>query len=169
MPDVPDFQRNQGRGGENHQKLGPSFLHVNADAFGKQYRAIKKRQDSGRAQRAARKRVLQLVQQKNYIFAVMQEQLVVRPIGNLIEPNRPAIEEEKRKAQQKQQEAFENFEERDDFEVTNATLFLQNYCGNVRRTTHSSLFVELFHSAMTGFALQQISNLLPSGSSKKNP
>src|SRR5205807_5846356 len=80
MPDVSYFQRNQRTGREDHQKLRPAFLHVNADPFGKKDRAIKKREDPSRAQRAAGERILQFVEKKNDVPAVMQEQLIVRPI-----------------------------------------------------------------------------------------
>jgi len=73
VPDMSYFQRNQRAGGEDHQKLRPSFLHVNADSFGKKDRAIKKSKDPSRAQGAAGERILQLVEKKNDVFAVMQK------------------------------------------------------------------------------------------------
>src|SRR6266404_1487192 len=75
VPDVSHFERDQRAGGEDHQKLGPAFLHINADPFGKKHTAIKERHP------------------------------------------------------------FEDFEEGDDFEITDATRLLQN-CRNVRRITH---------------------------------
>ena len=80
VPDMPYFERDQRGRGKDHQKLRPTLLHVNANAFSKKHAAIKKRENSGRAQRAARKRVLLFVEQENDVFAMMQEQLVVRPI-----------------------------------------------------------------------------------------
>src|SRR2546430_17291895 len=54
VPDVSHFERDQRAGGEDHQKLGPAFLHVDADSFGKKHSAIKERQDSSGVQRAPR-------------------------------------------------------------------------------------------------------------------
>src|SRR2546423_858551 len=73
VPDMSYFQRNQRSGGKDHQKLRPSFLHINADAFRKKDRAIKKSEDPSRAQRAAGERILQFIEKKNDVFAVMQE------------------------------------------------------------------------------------------------
>src|SRR6202030_138175 len=91
VPDVSHFQRDQRAGGEDHQKLGPAFLHVNANPFGKEHRTIKKRQDSSCPQRAAGQDVLQFVEQEDDVFAVGEQKLIVRPIRNLIEPNRSTV------------------------------------------------------------------------------
>ena len=91
VPDMSDFQRNQRAGREDHQKLRPPFLHVNADAFGKKHRTIKKRENSSGSQCAAGQHILQFVEEKNHVLAVVQQQLVVCPIRNLIEPNRAAV------------------------------------------------------------------------------
>src|SRR5258708_4755491 len=80
VPDMSYFERNQRTGGEDHQELRPAFLHVNADPFGKKDRAIKKSEDPSRAQRAAGEGSLQFVEKKNDVLAVMQQQLIVRPI-----------------------------------------------------------------------------------------
>jgi len=88
VPDVSHFQRDQRAGGEDHQKLGPAFLHINADPFGKKHTAIKERQNSSSVQRAPGQDVLQFVEQKNDRFAVSEQKLIVRPIRNLIEPKR---------------------------------------------------------------------------------
>src|SRR5438094_8325073 len=74
VPDMSYFQRNQRAGGEDHQKLRPSFLHVNANPFGEKDRAIKKSQDPSRAQCAAGERILQFVEKKNDVLAMVQEQ-----------------------------------------------------------------------------------------------
>src|SRR4029077_7492612 len=74
-------------------------------------------------------------QKENDVFAVGEQKLIVRPIRNLIEPNRSTVQKEERKTQQKEQHPFENFEEGDDFEITNATRLLQNR-RNMRRITH---------------------------------
>jgi hypothetical protein len=67
-------------------------LHVDADPLGKKHAAIKKRQNSSCPEGATTGQdVLQFVQQKSDVFAMMQKQLIVRPIRNLIEPNRPAV------------------------------------------------------------------------------
>src|SRR5207247_6134804 len=63
VPDMSYFQRNQRAGSEDHQKLGPAFLHVNADPFGKKDRAIKKSEDPSRWHGAAGERMLQCVEE----------------------------------------------------------------------------------------------------------
>src|SRR5579864_6812669 len=169
MPNMPDLQRNQRSGRENHQELPPKFLHVNADTFGKEDAAIKQRECARRAQCAARQHVLQFVQKKNDVPAVMQKQLVVCPVGDLIEPDRAAVQKQKRKAEEKQEHTFENFEDSDDFEITDATLLLQNL-EFVRMSAHQfNPSLRFDYSATIGFSRQQISSLFPSGSSKKNP
>ena len=65
----------------------------------------------------------------------MQQQLIVSPIGNLIEPTRPAVEKQKRKTENQKQDAFQNFEERNQFEVTVLARLLQ-HCRDMRRITH---------------------------------
>lgn len=168
MPDVSNLQGNQCARGEDHQKLGPAFLHVNAYAFGKENAAVEKCQRSGCAQRASGQYILQFVEQEDDVLAVMKQKLIIRPIGNLIEPRGTCVQKEQRESQREQQRTLQDLKERDHLEITDATTFFQNP-GNMRGIAHLPLFAELFYSAMTGFARQQISNLFPSGSSKKNP
>src|SRR5438874_13109149 len=78
VPDVSHFQRDQRAGGEDHQKLGPAFLHVDANPFGKKDSAIEERQDSSSAQRAPGQDVLQFVEHKKDRFDVGDEQFIVR-------------------------------------------------------------------------------------------
>src|SRR5260370_35985955 len=79
VPDVSHFQRDQRAGGEDHQKLGPPFLHVDADPFGKKHSAITERQDSSSAQRAPGQYGLQFVEQKNDRFALGLRKWIGRP------------------------------------------------------------------------------------------
>src|SRR5262249_13886275 len=98
----------------------------------------------------------------------MKQELVVRPIGNLVEPGRAVIERQKGKAETEQERAFQNFEECDDLKVSNTSMLLQNR-ELVRVRSHlSNSSPRLAYCAMIGFSRQQISNLFPSGSSKKN-
>ena len=95
MPGVANFQWNQRARSEDHQKFGPALLHVNADAFGEENCAVKERECAGRAERAAGECGLQFVEQENDVFAVGEQKLIVRPIRNLIEPKRPAVQKQK--------------------------------------------------------------------------
>jgi hypothetical protein len=52
----------------------------------------------------------------------MEQQLVVRPIGNLIEPGRAIVEEQQGKTEGEQEYALKDFEKRDQLEITNATM-----------------------------------------------
>src|SRR5436190_16825232 len=98
----------------------------------------------------------------------MQKQLVVRPIGNLIEPCRPAVEKQKRKPEREKQRALKNFEERNDLEISDAPVLFEN-SELVRMCAHRiNSSMSFAYSAMIGLSRQQISNLLPSGSSKKH-
>src|SRR5204862_6373023 len=74
MPDMPDLERNQSRRREDHQKFGPAFLHINANPFGKEDRAIKEGEGRRRAQHSAGEHVLQFVEQIGDVLAVMEEQ-----------------------------------------------------------------------------------------------
>ena len=98
----------------------------------------------------------------------MKQELVVRPIGNLVEPGRAVIEKQKGKAQPEQERAFENFEERDDLQVSNTSMLLQNRELVRVRSNLSNSSPRFAYYATIGFSRQQISNLFPSGSSKKN-
>ena len=52
-------------------------------------------------------------------FAADDEQFVIDPVRNPVHPIRPTVENDQRKAQPNQQRALGDFEERNDFEITN--------------------------------------------------
>ena len=75
-------------GREHHQKFRPAFLKINAESFSEQDGRIKEGEQTGHAQLAFRKCVLQFVQQIHDRAAVMQQQFFVGPIRNLFQPDR---------------------------------------------------------------------------------
>src|SRR5207253_9524192 len=88
MPEVAYLHRNERSGCANHQPFGPAFLKVNAKPLGEEDRTVKKREQRCRAERpAAREHVLQFGEKKMNRLAMVKQNLIVRPIRNLFEPD----------------------------------------------------------------------------------
>src|SRR6266404_840012 len=137
MPSVAYFEGDEGRGRKYHQEFRPALLHVNANSFGKKNCRVKKRQKPRRTQRASGKHRLQFVEQIIHSPAVFQQDFVSGPVRQSIHPAGTHVQEKQRNTKQKQQDAFADFEERDELEIAMATRLLQNR-RLVRRFTHSS-------------------------------
>jgi hypothetical protein len=66
---------------------------------------------------------------------VFHQDFIRRPIRQEIHPSAARVQEKERNTKQKQQDAFPNFKERDQLEISMTTRFPQN-CRNVRRIAH---------------------------------
>lgn len=167
VPQMPRLQRNQRSGGENHEQFSPAFLQINTDTFGKKNGGIENCEQRGSAKIPAFDHVLKLVQEVNNRSTMQQKKFVTRPVRDRIEPACSAINKEQRKTENEKKKALKDLENRDQLEIADASRPLQNFwLGN--DFVHFSRFVKTSYSAMIGFSRQQISSLLPSGSSKKN-
>ena len=167
VPQMPHLQRNERSGGENHEQFSPAFLQIDSYPFGKENAGIEKCEQGRSAETPAFDHVLKLVQQINNWPAMQEEKFVARPIRDGIEPARPAINKEQRKTENEKKKALKDLKNRDQLEIADASWSPQDlWFGN--DFAHTPRFVETSYSAMIGFSRQQISSLLPSGSSKKN-
>ena len=167
VPQMPRLQRNQRSGGENHEQFSPAFLQINANPFGKENGGIEKCEQGRSAKIPAFDHVLKLVQEVNNRPTVQQKKFVTRPVRDRIEPARSAINKEQRKTENEKKKTLKDLENRDQLEIADPSWPLQDLRFDID-FAHSPRFVETSYSAMIGFSRQQISSLLPSGSSKKN-
>ena len=93
---VADFERDERRRRHHHQELGPALLQINADTFGAEHERGEERDQSRHLKQPARDHILQSVQEIKHRLAVRHHQFAIHPIGNGIQPARPAVQKEKR-------------------------------------------------------------------------
>ena len=89
VPQMPRLQRNQRSGGENHEQFSPTFLQINANAFGKENGGIEKCEQGRSAKIPAFDHVLKLVQEVNNRPTVQQEKFVL--VQSEIASSQPAL------------------------------------------------------------------------------
>src|SRR5258705_3144140 len=111
------------------------MLQINANSLSKKNGRVKEGQKTGGPQRAACEYGLKLVKQEGHRPAVLQQDLIRGPIRKQIHPAGARVKEKQRNTKQKQQHAFADFEERDEFKIAMATRLLKNH-RNVCRITH---------------------------------
>ena len=104
MPNMAHLERDQRSGRKDHEQFRPALLQINANAFSEENGGIKKREKSWRAELPIFEHILQFIQQKMNSFAVSEENFLVCPIRNRVQPARATVQEEERKAEDEQEQ-----------------------------------------------------------------